>query len=80
MNLNTENEWLCFLKNNNNSNFANTSTINLHTNSINSDDDDDDYDDCKINIEKVIPEKNFNKNCSTIYINKNKNLIFEHKH
>ena len=77
MNLNTENEWLYFLKNNNNSNFANTSTINLHTNLINSDDDDDDdYDDCKINIEKVIPEKNFNKNCSTIYISTKTKILF----
>lgn len=66
---------LYFLKNNNTTNFANASNTNSNTDLDTIDDNmyDDDF---KNNLHKVIPEKNFQKNCSTIYISTKTKILF----
>jgi TATA-box binding protein (TBP) (component of TFIID and TFIIIB) len=86
MNFAIENEWLHFLENNNNSNFANNNNndinidltnidtllvnsngeLNSNSNSISN----------SSNLQKVIPEKNFQKNCSSIYISTKTKILF----
>ena len=73
MNVATENEWLYFLENNNNNNncsFANSG------NNLNSDFTTIDTNIVSCDIQKVIPEKNFQKNCSNIYISTKTKILF----
>ena len=73
MNVATENEWLYFLENNNNNNncsFANSG------NNLNSDFITIDTNIVSCDIQKVIPEKNFQKNCSNIYISTKTKILF----
>ena len=86
MNFAIENEWLHFLENNNNSNFANNNNndinidlTNIDTLLVNSNGElnsNSNSNSNSSNLQKVIPEKNFQKNCSTIYISTKTKILF----
>ena len=80
MNVATENEWLYFLENNNNNNNNNTNNNNCSFansgNNLNSDFITIDTNIVSCDIQKVIPEKNFQKNCSNIYISTKTKILF----
>jgi len=76
MNVAIENEWLHFLENNtsnntstnaSNSDLYNNKTTITPTNNIN---------ETGNNLPKIIPEKNFSKNCSSIYISTKTKILF----
>ena len=75
MNVAIENEWLHFLENSNTNNDINGDLYNNITtitpNNINADTENGDT-----NLKKVIPEKNFPKNCSKIYISTKTKILF----
>jgi TATA-box binding protein (TBP) (component of TFIID and TFIIIB) len=86
MNFAIENEWLHFLENNNNSNFANNNNndinidlTNIDTLLVNSNGELNSNSNSNTNsstLQKVIPEKNFQKNCSSIYISTKTKILF----
>jgi TATA-box binding protein (TBP) (component of TFIID and TFIIIB) len=75
MNIATENEWLYFLENNNNVNFGNSNNTNLISD-LDTIDTNIGTSDFKNNLQKVIPEKNFKKNCTDIYISTKTKILF----
>ena len=68
-----ENEWLHFLENKDNNNFTNANNNNF-TNDINNIH--DKIPNSNTTLQKVIPEKNFQKNCSYIYISTKTKILF----
>jgi TATA-box binding protein (TBP) (component of TFIID and TFIIIB) len=72
MNVAIENEWLHFLENNTSTNASNSDLYNnettiTSTNNIN---------ETGNNLPKIIPEKNFSQNCSSIYISTKTKILF----
>jgi len=78
-----EGEWLMFLENSNSNNSnsnSNSNSNNLDTNIGNCIDNiDSSRQNNDNNIQKVIPEKNFVKNCSNIYISTKTKILFLNK-
>lgn len=82
MNVAIENEWLHFLENSNTSNTSNCNTSNNSLTNINPIISENDNSTDELNsdgigaLQKVIPEKNFQKNCSDIYISTKTKILF----